>query len=292
MRYAIENEQLKVEVESLGAELKSMLDKQTKVDYMWCADPAYYKRTSPNLFPIVGSLKDGKYTYNGKEYAMSQHGFARDYEWKAVKKSDTEISFFLASTEETLEKYPFAFELELRYVLSGRDLTVTWFVKNPSDQKMYFSCGGHPCFTCPIHGEADKSGYGYNFHMDGDVTYTALDLPTGTMLPEEHTLHLENGKAAFTPEFFDKGAYIVAGGQTKKVSLYDPSGEDYLTVSFDAPLFGLWSAEGRNAPYAAIEPWYGRCDRVDFDGTLEDREWGNELEAGKTFEGSYTISVK
>ena len=291
MRYVIENETMKVEVESLGAELKSMQDKLTGLDYMWCADPEYYKRTSPNLFPIVGSLKDGKYSYDGRDYAMSQHGFARDMEWMAEKKSESEISFYLNSNEETFEKYPFAFGLELNYALTDRDLKVTWNVANPSDEKLYFSCGGHPCFTCPIHGETDKRGYGYHFHTDEDITYTGIDLVSGLMLPEEKVLHLADGKAEFTPEFFDGGAYIVAGHQTQKVSLYDPSGRDYLTVSFDAPLFGLWSAEGKDAPYAAIEPWYGRCDRADFHGTWTEREWGNELDAKKTFSGSYSISV-
>lgn len=291
MRYVIENEEIKVEVESSGAELKSMLDKQTGVDYMWCADPAYYKRTSPNLFPLVGSLKDGRYSYDNQEYEMSQHGFARDMEWTPEKKSETELSFYLKSTAETLAKYPFAFELELNYKLTRKNLQVTWKVSNPSAKKMYFSCGGHPCFTCPIHGEADKTGYGYHFHVDEDIVFTGLDVASGLMLPQEKVLHLENGKAAFTPEFFDDGALIVANNQTQKVSLFDPSGRDYLTVSFDAPLFGLWSAEGKNAPYAAIEPWYGRCDRIDYADTWEEREWGNELGANETFEGKYTITV-
>lgn len=35
---------------------------------MWDAKPEYWKRTSPVLFPIVGSLNNGSYRYEGKEY--------------------------------------------------------------------------------------------------------------------------------------------------------------------------------------------------------------------------------
>ena len=99
MRYTIENEQMKVEVESTGAELKSVYGKQTKIEYMWKADPAYYGRTSPNLFPIVGSLRDEQYRYEGKTYKMKQHGFVRDMEWDMHKESDTTLICSVQSNE-------------------------------------------------------------------------------------------------------------------------------------------------------------------------------------------------
>ncbi len=291
MRYVIENEELKVEVDAFGAELKSLQDKKTGLDYMWCADPEYYKRTSPNLFPIVGSLKDKKYRYGGREYEMGQHGFVRDMEWSVSRQSGDEICFSVESNQETLEKYPFAFAIEIRYALVRRELKITWNISNRDTKKMYYSFGGHPCFTCPIHGETDKDGYGYHFHIDGDIRYYGIDLESGLKLPEEHVLKLKSGRAAFTPDFFTNGAYIITGNQTQKISLYDRSGEDYLTVSFDAPMVGLWSAEGKNAGYAAIEPWFGRCDDIDFDGTLEERAGGNILDAKESFSSTYTITV-
>lgn len=292
MRYLIENELIRVEVESLGAELKSMVKKETGLDYMWCADPKYYKRTSPNLFPIVGSLNGGVYRYKNQEYKMGQHGFARDMEWDVEKKSNTELWFYLSSDSDTLERYPFVFKLALGYQLDGTSLKVIWRVKNTDDRTMYFSCGGHPCFTCPIHGEKDKTGYSYNFHTEGDVIYHPIT-KDGMMKDEFGKFDLVDGKATLTPDFFDNGAYIVEDDQIHKVSLTDPSGHDYLTVTFeDAPLFGLWSAEGKNAPYAAIEPWYGRCDRAGFHGSLEEREWGHALAAGHEFTRSYTITVE
>ena len=37
---------------------------------MWDADPAFWGRTAPVLFPIVGALKDNSYRYEGQTYLM------------------------------------------------------------------------------------------------------------------------------------------------------------------------------------------------------------------------------
>lgn len=60
-------------------------------------------------------------------------------------------------------------------------------------------------------------------------------------------------------------------------------------VEFDMPLFALWSPEKKNAPFICIEPWCGRCDAVDFEGTLEERVFGNKLLPDEIFEAEYTM---
>jgi len=66
MKYVLENEKLRVEIDSLGAELKSVKDKSTGQEYMWQADPAFWGRTSPILFPFVGKLKTNSFLHEGK----------------------------------------------------------------------------------------------------------------------------------------------------------------------------------------------------------------------------------
>ena len=191
-----------------------------------------------------------------------------------------------------IQKYPFDYEMELIYHMNGNRLEITWNIKNTGKEKMYFSCGFHPCFSCPVHGEADKSGYGYDMHMNGNVICRDFDVESGLALNSKSELKLENGFAAFTKDFFDNGAYVIENNQTHEVSLRDPEGKNYLNVYFpEAPLFGLWSAEKKNAPYAAIEPWFGRCDKEDFNGSLEEREWGHALAQGACFQAAYTIEI-
>jgi galactose mutarotase-like enzyme len=101
----------------------------------------------------------------------------------------------------------------------------------------------------------------------------------------------KGGLLPVTEEVFADDALIIENNQTGRVQLLDENKEPYLTVHFDAPLFGLWTPPGKNAPFICIEPWYGRCDREDFTGDLSTREWSNTLKAGEKFEAGYTLTV-
>ena len=293
MRYVLENEVLRVEIDSFGAEIKSVKRKSDNREYMWYADQKYWGRTSPVLFPFVGGCKDKEYRYDGKTYSMGQHGFARDMEHTLVSQTKDTIWFSLSSNEETLEKYPFAFILKIGYKLVDNEVKVLWNVENPAEKTMYFSIGAHPAFLCPINGEENKLGYGLKFaglkevHHHGNTTDTGLAL-----MDEDLVLPLSEEKVYFTPGFFDRCTYMVEGKQTGEVSLVTPDGKPYVTVTFDAPLFAIWSPEGKDAPFVCIEPWYGRCDAVGFDGTLEERAYENKLSAHETFDASYVMKFE
>ena len=64
----LENDKLKVTIQEKGAELTSIVKKETQTEYLWNADPTYWKRHAPVLFPIVGAVKGDSYRYEGKEY--------------------------------------------------------------------------------------------------------------------------------------------------------------------------------------------------------------------------------
>ena len=288
--YELSNNEIMIRVSSFGAELKSLKDRKTEKEYLWDANPDYWKRTSPVLFPIVGSLQDGRYSFEGKTYAMSQHGFARDMEFALVEKTAEELVFALEDTAETREKYPFAFRLEIGYRLEDRNVIVSWKVLNKQDGKMYFSIGGHPAFLCPIQEGEKQSDYKIHFENADKITAGILN-DHGTLSKEEKTYPLENGYLDIDAHLFDEDALIVEHHQAQKVSLCDPAGKAYLTVSFTAPLFGIWSPAKKNAPFVCIEPWYGRCDREGFTGELPEREYGNCLAGREQFEQQYTISI-
>lgn len=290
MRYTIKNEKLTAEIESLGAELKSLKSNRTQSEYMWYGDPAYYKRTSPILFPIVGSLKNQEYSYEGKTYKLPQHGFARDMEFSVTEQKEDEIWFLLVSNDETYAKYPFAFELHIGYRLIESTIRVMWKVVNKDTKEMYFSIGAHSEFNCPLNGEKDKSAYGLDFYTKENILASHIN-SDGLMRKGKEEVALVDGKMTFPDGFFDDSAYIVENNQTQKVSLLNPQKKPYVTIEFDAPLFGVWSPEKKNAPFVAIEPWYGRCDSEDFNGSLSEREWGNQLSAGATFEKQYEITI-
>ena len=115
--YELQNGKISIQADSLGAELKSLKRTDTGTEYMWEGNPEYWKRTSPVLFPLVGSLHHGSYLLDGTRYPMGQHGFARDMEFELKSQSEREIWFCLKSSQETLEKYPYEFLLEIGYKL-------------------------------------------------------------------------------------------------------------------------------------------------------------------------------
>lgn len=313
--YYIENDRLKAGFESHGAELRSLVDKETGEEYMWCGDPAFWGRVSPVLFPVVGNYKDKTSIYDGKEYHLSQHGFARDSEFEVIEQKDASISFRLISSDKTKEVYPFDFELIISYELAD-SLMVKWEVKNTNDKTMYFSIGGHPAFNLRnddtyIHFEMDSKADVMDNEStgvdgaDGDNTdgddhdgkntesyIVAGILEDGTLSDRTKQIPItQNGLLKPSVELFAEDALILEDLPYNVVALSDASGKDYLKVSFDAPVLGIWSPAGKNAPFVCIEPWFGRTDRTDFNMKLEEREYGNKLGPGERFAASYTISV-
>ena len=61
MQAVLENDILKVTINHFGAELSSIVKKDTGVEYMWNADEKFWKRSAPVLFPFAGSLKNKEY---------------------------------------------------------------------------------------------------------------------------------------------------------------------------------------------------------------------------------------
>ena len=291
MLYTIENEKIKLTVADHGAEIKSLIRKADGRELMWQADGAFWARTSPVLFPLVGNYYGKKSIYAGKTYEMGQHGFARDMDFTLVSQTADELVFTLKDNEETKEKYPFSFILTLSYKITDGTVNVGWQVENPNDSKMYFSIGGHPAFNC------DLDSWTLRFEKAGKVndTVTAFIISSdgsGCLGDEEEKLALDNGILHMSDELFSRDALIIEDRQSDQVTLVNPEGVDQLSVKFDAPLFGVWSPVGKHAPFVCIEPWYGRCDRVGFNQKLEEREYGNTLKAGEVFKTYYDIICK
>ena len=216
---------------------------------------------------------------------MGQHGFARDMEFTLVKHTDDMLVMRLESDENTKEKYPFNFALELEYHLIDNEIKEVYRVINKDNVMMHFSIGGHPAFVTP---ENDASMTGCKIRFDADrITYHLIG-DYQLMAREEYELPLINHEYTIQEDSFEKDAFIIEGGQAGTVSLVKNE-KPFVTVKFDTPVFGLWSCKSKNVPFVCIEPWYGRTDAIDFTGELKDREYSNHLDAGEVFEKSFSI---
>lgn len=288
----LENEVLKVQISLHGAELRSIVRKDREMSYLWYGDAAFWGRCSPVLFPFVGSVKNKTYRFEGVSYPMGQHGFARDLDFVLTEQKKDSVWFALEQTEETMKVYPFAFRLEIGYQLNGGNVHVMWRVKNTGDRTMYFSIGAHPAFMCPPKEGEEQTACQIAFYdRDGVSPQTIISsvIEGGLVTGEKRSYQLKDGRLSVSENLFDHDALVLENGQVQKIGLVGATGKEYLRVEFDAPLVGVWSPAGRKAPFVCIEPWYGRCDAVSFDGELPQREWGNTLKQGGMFAAAYDI---
>jgi galactose mutarotase-like enzyme len=289
--HTLKNDVLTVEVSEHGAELHSI--RKGATEYLWQADPKFWARHSPVLFPIVGSVWDKLYRVDGKVYELGQHGFARDMDFVKVEGNDTEVFYRLESNDETLKKYPWPFRLEIGYKLKGNAIEVIWRVYNPGTEEMYFQIGAHPAFYYPDYDpETDERGY-FSFDRSEGLECIRIMAKGCVDAVTKYPLEIpQDGLLPLRKDTFDViDTIMLQDSQIGRVTLHRNDGTPWLSLKFTAPVVGLWSPPTKNAPFICIEPWYGRCDRAGYTGDYRQKDWVNRLEPGKEFEGIYTIEI-
>ncbi len=288
--HRLENELLSVGIKSIGAELCSIINKHTAVEYIWHGDPAYWGSHAPILFPIIGALKDNTYFFEGNEYHLPKHGFFRNNGNVILKKkSDDTLTFSLKYSEETLKSYPFKFELEVSFILKDKTLEVKHQVFNLDEQPVYFSLGGHPAFNAPLFpGEIYEDYYlEFDQKMDLDTCVLTTD---GLISNATKTVTNKDDKIQLTPELFNDDALIFEDIQSKNVSLMSKHTGKILSIKYeDFKNLGVWAKP--KAPYVCIEPWLGIADMEDTDQELKNKIGINKLMPTHSFCASYFIEI-
>lgn len=286
----LKNEHLTVLISETGAELQSIKDSTGK-EYLWQADPKYWPRHSPILFPIVCSVNNDTYRVDGKEYHLPRHGFARDREFVLRDQLEDQASFELLWDEETLKVYPFQFALIITYTLDENAISVEWQVDNLDEQEIHFQIGGHPAFNIPgmkegdvhqgkIRLDAEAPIYRYTSYIDGTHDMTE-DLVETT----------KDGVIEFSEETWGKDSIQIHRCQTTKAEILDPEGRPAVAVYYETPVCAFWSPYKKNAPFVCVEPWYGVGDYRGFDGEFREKPLMNHLLPGASFIGGYQIEI-
>ena len=287
----LKNDVLTVQVSRHGAELSSIRKGET--EYLWQADPRFWARHSPVLFPIVGSVWNGRYRVGDREFALGQHGFARDMDFELVEQTDTELRYRLDSSEDTLAVYPWPFRLEIAYRLYGGRIDVIWEVTNPGSEDMFFQIGAHPAFNYPDYDPETDARGSFSFDRRKGLECIRIKEKGCVDALTKYPLELDgDGRYPLSKDTFDViDTLMLQDSQLGKVTLHRIDGSPWLSLAFTAPVVGLWSPPGKNAPFICIEPWYGRCDRAGYEGDYRDKDWINRLAPGEMFKGLYTIEI-
>lgn len=300
MRIVIENEQLKAGIESFGVELQSLVKKDTKQEYIWEADPAFWGKTSPILFPFIGKQEDFKYQYQGNTYAMTKHGFARDMEFEVVTQEADRVVFAIESTPETMENYPFPFLLEVEYRLEGCSLVEEWRVHNRGEETMYFAMGGHPAFGTPLLKNGVRQGKRTDcsvklYGVDGKTVLdsTRIDIVAGLTNGETFPVDVKDGVFPIVDHIFDNDALVFAKQGVTAASLLDETGREYVRLEAPScPVWGVWSMPTSDCSYVCFEPWWGICGEIGGEPELKEHAYINHAESGKIWQDGFRIVVE
>lgn len=283
----LKNEVLQVEISDFGAELQSIKTIEKNQEYLWHGDAKFWGRRSPVLFPIVGSVVNGVYYYEGKEYKLSQHGFARDSKFSLKSETTNKIVYQLLSNEETLKVYPFQFELNIGYELIENQIKVIWEVVNTDDKDMYFSIGAHPAFLTNLTTNNLEDFY---IEFDGKQELDSFKFSDGLIINEKYDVLKDGSKLDLSYDLL-KNPLIFE--DLSAMTLANKINETKIRIDFDQfPLVAIWSpVEKGKVPFVCIEPWFGLADFTDGPQEIAQKRFINKLSIGEKFTTEYIITI-
>lgn len=289
--HSLENEVLKIIVSEHGAELQSIYNKQNGREYLWQGDGAYWNRKSPILFPIVGKLANNTYYVKGRDYHLTQHGFARDMEFECVEHTKDKLRFILKANEKTMALYPYDFKLSVSYRLEQNKLIVKYKVYNNSSELMYFSVGAHPAFNTDLS-ENGIEDYYLDFYKDVTLKTKMIDQEVGLLSHDEKLIVDNASKLDLNYDLFAQDALIFEGVQ--KVALKNKVNDQEVVMDLTGfPLLGVWtSRKAPKCPFICLEPWYGVADRVGGPRELVDKDYIQSLLPDSKFRSVLSLEFK
>lgn len=279
MQVCIQTEKIKAVIDSLGAELHS-ISKDGK-EYLWQANPAVWKRHAPILFPFICNTESKKYTVRGNNFALSNHGFARDSEFEVVYSKGNEAGFRLKASEDTKKLYPYNFELYVKYAVSDNRTGVSYIVKNTDNEDIYFFIGGHPAFNVP-----DFNDYFIQYEKPEHITRG------GTVISDN------SDKVDLSHELFADDVFMKDMPESSWVALVSKNEGTKVKLNYDkSGCIAVWSSYFNDkelteqAKFVCLEPWSSvpvYCDKED---ELTKMKHAIKLEQGKSYVFSYSIEI-
>lgn len=288
MIYTIKSSGLEVEVNSFGAELWSI--KKDSHEYLWQGDANSWKNRATSIFPVVGRLQDGKYTFQGETYEIGSHGLARDADFVAEEQTESKLVLSMESTDQTKVKYPFEFKYYLIYEVKENVLHITSKVENKDNKKMYFGLGGHTGFITPIEDGTSFEDYYLEFNEECSPTRTNVN--AGGLLMDKVDFNLENSKVLkLKHDLFNKDVIVLENISKEVVLKSDKTNKSVRVKYQDMNYLGVWQMPNVAPNFLCIEPWTSLAGRENVSEDFENHPSLLGLEASKTYENTWTIEI-
>lgn len=281
-------------INSMGAELTSLaLDGR---EYLWQADPVFWGKHAPVLFPIVGSLRGEEAVSAQGSCRMARHGLARINEHRVAELAEdgSAVTFEFCSSPETLEAYPYEFKLNMTYAITGdATLTQTFSVTNTGAVDMPFSVGGHPAFNVPAPGAEDEAFEDYAIEFTEPWTCVAPTIAEGGLLTyDATTTPVDDAETLpISHELFANDAVMLTDVPGNTLTLCSTKSGHGVRVDFPGfKYIGIWSALG-DSPFVALEPWTGHATLTSEDDVFEHKRDITVIAPGETRDFSFSMTV-
>ena len=285
-RYTIANDHLRAAIKVQGGELCQLVFQGH--DLLWDGNPEVWGRQAPNLFPIVGGLRNDHLLHQGQVHTMPKHGFARDLAWTMVRLTGHSCTLRLRDDAQTRAMYPFPFSLSLTARVDDAALRIQYDLHNPGESPMLASLGAHPAFKWPLQPGLAKEEHWLEFEKPEGEFIAALD-PNGLLSDLPRPTPLEGRRLRLQDRLFTRDALIFKPVQSKSVR-YCAKGCPIVEVSWDGfPQLGIWTKPGSG--FLCIEPWRGYPSPSDFHGELKDKPGIFHVGPGATATASYTVRL-
>jgi galactose mutarotase-like enzyme len=264
----VRSPELSAEVDPLGAQLSVLRDRAGR-NLLWHGDPAFWAGRAPILFPIVGTLAEGRYRLGERSYALGRHGFARGKVFETVSTTSSSALLRLREDASTLAVYPFRFELDVSFTVEGATLSVVASVRNTGEEELPASRGFHPGFLWPLPSSAARHSHFLEFEADEPAPVRRLDA-AGLVSSQLHPTPIANRRLTLHDDLFREDVLILDQVRSRSVIYDSPDGGPRIEIRFpDACHLGVWTKPG--APFLCIEPWHGLSDPAGFAGDFREK---------------------
>ncbi len=277
--------------ETMGAQLKSI--KLDGREYLWQRDERWWGKTAPILFPIVGSLRNGRAETANGPTEMGRHGLVRNYKHEIVSTGADAVTYAFSSTPETLAAFPFAFRFETTYRIVGPATVEHEFhVINTGDTPLPFIEGGHPAFNVPLDADAGET------FEDFELRFAEKWTPLCPMVLENGLMDYDAARTPFenddhlrmAHELFEHDAWVFQGVPGNTAELVSVKTGHGVRCDFEGfTSLGVWSMG--DAPFVALEPWVGHTTATDEDDVFEHKRDIITLAPGEEDVRSFRITV-
>ncbi len=290
MIYEIKNDLISASIDSVGGQLLSVV--ACGKELIWDRNPDVWGACAPILFPTVGDLNGGVAIFDGTQYPLQKHGFARFLEFEGKAVSEEEVIFTLVANSETLQKYPFDFKLDVIYKVCKDKLSCTFKVTNNGDCDMPYCIGAHPAFKTNLCGTCFENSY---IEFECDETFEIFRCGDSGLICDHSKETI--GKDKILPikfSHFDSDACIYKNVNSRSVKLKNTDNDNEIQLDFSGfEHLGVWTFKGKNAEYICLEPWHGIPDSESF-GIAEFATKPNctVVKSGCFHETSFEISAR